>query len=143
MSCFDSIYCEMELPGSPPNYLKKCPSFQTCDLGKAMNEYIISKDGELLLDVSSSFIYAILKEVLKDQKEPEPSKVFYKRKKITMYASNCVGGGPRNGEYVYYTEDGSDIIDVDYVVQIRNGIVSSIKEISRRVKPALPISERD
>lgn len=133
----------MELPENAPEYLKRCPFFQTYDLGKGMNEYILSEDRELLLNVKHSMIYGMLKEVFGAPENPIPTKIFHKRKKIIMSATNCRGGGPRNGKYVYYTDDGSDIVDINYVVQIRDGKVSSIKEESRNVKPALPLNERN
>lgn len=62
-----------------------------------------------------------------------------------MWASNLRGGAPgkgkKKGQYITYTENGEDCISITYVVQIRNGRVSSIKEKWREVKPARPFAE--
>ena len=140
MGLIDSIHCKMKLPDNAPNFLKKSPFFQTSDLGKSCSDYVITEEGEV--QISNSIMGNFLCEALGvDSKELPPVKVSWKRKKIEMYASNCAGGAPRNGEYVWFTHDGSDYIGITYVVQIRNGKVSSIKEKYREVKAARPISE--
>lgn len=139
MSVPDYIECKMALPADTPDCIKKSPFFQTSDLGGQGNEYQITEDG--LFQITSSIIGNFLMEAMGVTEQPPPTTITWKRKKITMYASNCRGGGPRNGEYVWYTKDGSDYVSITMVVQIRNGKVSSIKEKGRSVKPARPFSE--
>ena len=130
MGLFDEIYCEYELPGEVPEFIKKCPSFQTKDLGEGMGQYIITKEGELFLDLSCYNIPGIPEFFLTNKK------IGYSRKKIEMYGSNIRAAGPRDGKYVWYTDDGSDYISITYIVQIRKGKVTSIKETHRTVEPA-------
>ena len=90
-----------------------------------VGQYILTEDGRLTLPF----------------RDHETVHLNYKRKKITMWAANLRGAKPWCGEYVHYTEDGSDSIRLTYVVQIRNGRVSSIKETHRDVRPARPLKE--
>ena len=129
----------MPLPEDAPDFLKKCPCFQTSDLGKAGNSYTISKDGQFLM--TDCLLSGILLDAFGIKDPPPPMPIVWKRKKIHLYASNLRGGSPRDGKYVYFTENGEDYISINYVVQIRSGKVSSIKEQSRDVKPAKPMSE--
>ena len=100
-----------------------------------MGDFTITENGEVTIDhsIMGDFLaeaVGVSRDLLK------PMRITWKRKKITMYASNLCGAGPRNGKYIYYTKDGSDYISITYVVQIRNGKVSSIKEQSRHSQPA-------
>lgn len=141
MSCYDEIICEMSLPGDVPDFIQKRPVFQTYNLGCKMNVFLL-KDGQLQLDINHCFIAQVLKEALELPEEQLPStSIDYKRKRIVMYASNVRGGKPGKKGYQWYTDDGSDKIDITYVVQIRNSRVSSIKELSRTVEPALPYKD--
>jgi hypothetical protein len=141
MSQYDEIHCKMKLPEDSPEYFKENPFFQTHDLEGIMAEYTITEEGEITLD--NWFMKSILVDVLQIPKENiKPEKLYWKRKKIQMYSSNCCGGGNINGKYVMFTKDGSDCIEISYVVQIRNGKVSSIKESSRSVRPAIKVPER-
>jgi hypothetical protein len=142
MSLVDTVFCEYPLPDNAPEHIKKCPVFQTHDLGEGMGEYILTKDGKLLFknDICSSLL---CKAFGKNVEDIEPFALEYKRKKIELFGSNIRGGRPatkkekENGEtYVYLTDDGSDLIEITYVVQIRNSKVSSIKEKYRKVSPA-------
>lgn len=139
MSVVDEIHCKMSLPADAPEFLKDAPFFQTSDLGKSGNEYQITKDGEF--QITRTILGDIVCQALEITEPPPPTTIEWKRKKIEMYASNLRAGGPRDGQYTYFTEDGSDYISICYVVQIRNGKVSSIKEKFREAKSALPISE--
>jgi hypothetical protein len=139
MGLFDTVHCKKALPADAPEFLKKSPFFQTYDLGRGMGEYTITEDG--VLQVESNMMSWILEEALKVDHKPLAIPLTYRRKRIEMYASNLRGGAPRGGKYVYFTDDGSDYISVTYVVQIRNGKVSSIKEKSRSAQPARPYSE--
>ena len=139
MGLLDDIYCKMPLPEDAPEFLKKCPAFQTYDLGRGMGEYIITEDGQLMME--RHMLTGILMEAFGATEDPPPMPVNYKRKRIEMHGSNIRGGGHRNGEYVWYTNDGSDYIEITYVVQIRNGKVSSIKEKNRTTQPARPFTE--
>jgi hypothetical protein len=137
MGLFDDIYCKKKLPDDAPEFVKKCPSFQTYDLGGGMGQYTITEDGQLMLESN------MMREIFKS--EPKPVPVKYVRKKIEMHATNLRAGAPgkgkKKGQYIYYTENGEDYISIVYVVQIRNGKVSSIKEKWREVKPASPYKE--
>lgn len=135
MSLFDEIRCDMPLPGDVPDFLKKRPDFQTYDLGKGMNEYVITETGQIHL-VRTAVIGALLGLSWCEDFQEEPTPIMWKRKKIHMYASNIRGGSPSENGWISYTADGSDCIDIGYDVQIRNGKVSSIKEVHRIVKPA-------
>lgn len=141
MGLFDEIHCKKKLPDDAPEFVKKCPAFQTYDLGKGMGQYAITEDGQLVLE--SNMMTNILREVFKS--EPKPILVKYVRKKIEMYATNLRGGAPgkgkRKGQYISYTENGEDCMTIVYVVQIRKGRVSSIKEKWREVKAARPLAE--
>jgi len=144
MSLFDEIECKMPLPGDVPEFLKKFPLFQTHDLGQGMNEYEISEQGEIFLVHSALFgliagAFGKSSEDIRNYESKTP--MIWKRKKIHMHASNIRGGSPSKDGYVYYTDDGSDYISINYVVQIRDGKVSSIKETGRSVQPAKKISE--
>jgi len=141
MGLFDEIYCKKKLPDDAPEFVKKCPAFQTYDLGRGMGQYTITEDGQLVLE--SNMMTDILREIFKS--EPKPLPIKYVRKKIEMYASNLRAGGPgkgkNKGKWIEYTENGEDYISITYVVQIRNSRVSSIKEKWRETKSARPISE--
>jgi hypothetical protein len=140
MSLFDEILCKRKLPDDAPDFVKKCPVFQTYDLGKGMGQFTITESGELICE--STMISGML-ENIGFKFHPVPIK--YVRKKIEMHASNLRGGAPgrgkNKGRYINYTENGEDYISIVYVVQIRNGRVSSIKEKWRDVKPARPLVE--
>lgn len=133
---FDEIYCKIKLPEDAPDFVKRIPCFQTYDLGKGMGQYTITEDGELQLD--STTLTFMLAEAMGAPEgfQPKPMKISYKRKRIEMYTSNIRGGAPSKDGYVYYTDDGSDYIEITYIVQIRNSKVSSIKEKIRTAKPA-------
>ncbi len=133
MGLFDDIYCKMPLPDDAPQFVKDCPVFQTYDLGRCMGQYIITEDGRLRY---ADDLTCQLPEHLREAMQPK-----YKRKRIRMHATNLRAGGPRKGEYVWFTTNGEDLIDIDYIVQIRDNKVSSIKETNRRVRPARPVSE--
>lgn len=135
MSLFDEIVCKMPLPDDAPAFVKKYRSFQTCDLGRGMGQYTIDEDRQLYCEFTVSA--RILKQALGIDKLPRVS-MFYRRKRIEMAATNMVGGGPVKGNCVPRTKDGSDCINIVYVVQIRDGKVSSIKEKHRSCEPALP-----
>lgn len=136
MGMLDSIHCKMPLPDESPIFIKENPFFQTYDLGRGMGDYVITEDGQL--QMQSNIMSHILMEALgQSHEDMKPYPLNYKRKRIEMHASNLRGAGPRNGQYVYFTEGGEDYIDITFVVQIRSGKVSSIKEKSRSVKPAL------
>lgn len=140
MSVPDYIHCKMALPADTPECIKKSPFFQTSDLGNAGSDFVITEDGEL--QIEHSIMANILCEALEiDPEAIPPTPIFWKRKKITMYASNCRGGGPRDGKYVWFTDDGSDYVRATMVVQIRSGKVSSIKMTHCSSEPALPFSE--
>jgi hypothetical protein len=138
MSLFDEVEVKMPLPGDVPEFLKKAPLFQTYDLGKSMGNYEITKDGEV--HMLGTPAWDMISEFLKIEMRPMP--LFWKRKKIHLHASNISGGSPSKDGWITYTRDGSDCIDVNYVVQIRNGKVSSIKELSRTVRSAQKMPER-
>jgi hypothetical protein len=127
----------MPLPDDAPKFVKDCPAFQTYDLGKGMGSWTITEDGGLQCD--QTLIGGLLEQEFSVKIPPCP--ISYKRKRIEMTASNLRGAGPRKGKYVYFTEDGSDLIEITYIVQIRNGKVSSIKEKLRTQRPARPMSE--
>lgn len=145
MGLLDEVYCEMPLPDDAPEFLKKCPAFQTYDLGRGMGNFTITKDGILQLtpgtfDLSWCFEITGVKpiEIPPDKITPiKPIPMNYKRKRLEIHATNLRAAGPQGDKYVYYTDDGSDCIDISYIVQIRNGRVSSIKENGRDTKPAL------
>jgi len=142
MSLVDTVLCEYPLPDDTPEHIKKNPVFQTHDLGEGMGEYVLTKDGKLLFknDICSSILCQAFGKNIEDI---EPFTLEYKRKKIELFGSNIRGGRPatkeekENGEtYVFLTDDGSDLIEITYVVQIRNGKISSIKEKHRKTTPA-------
>lgn len=136
MGLIDSIHCKMPLPEGSPDFIKKNPFFQTYDLGRAMGDYVITEDGQL--QMQNCLVGHILLEALgMGQEDMKPLPINYKRKKIEIYASNLRAAGPRDGGYAYFTENGDDYISITFVVQIRNGKVSSIKEKHRSVQPAL------
>ena len=139
MALFDTILCEMALPDPVPEFLKREPIFQTYDLGKGMGEYVITKDGRLRMRETAEI--KSLKSWFGAKNYEKLIARNYSRKRIEMYGSNLRGGAPRDGKYVYFTEDGSDYVGITYVVQIRDGVVSSIKEKSRTVTPARPMKE--
>ncbi len=137
MGLFDTICCKKQLPDNAPDFVKECPVFQTYDLGRGMGEYTITEDGRLLMD--SNLTTWMIREAL-GCKEFPPVPLEYKRKRIEMRADNLRGGAPRGKRYVYFTDDGGDYTEVVYVVQIRDGKVSSIKEKFRQCQPAQPIA---
>ena len=51
MGLFDTVLIKMPLPDDAPEFVKKCPVFQTYDLGRGMGEYFID---ELDKDLGSS-----------------------------------------------------------------------------------------
>lgn len=140
MSCPDSIHCKMPLPEAP-EHVKRCPVFQTSDLGNNLGEYTITEDGKLVLNNCAMGRLLMQSLGAPNDYEPQPILVEYVRKRIEMFASNMLGSATREGKRIVYTDDGSDRIDITYVVQIRNSKVSSIKEKCRTVTPARPISE--
>lgn len=135
MSLIDSIRCEMPLPEGAPDYFVRNPYFQTYDLGRGMGDYVITKDR--VLQVENTIMASILMEAIGVEQQPLAIPLNYKRKRLEMYGSNLRAAGPRNGTYVHFTENGDDYVEITFVVQIRNGKVSSIKEKHRSVKPAL------
>ncbi len=138
MSLFDEVEVKMPLPGDVPDFLKGRQLFQTYDLGKGMGEYEISEDGKVC--ILSTPAWSILSGVLELKMQPMP--LFWKRKKIRLHTSNIAGGSPSKDGWITYTKDGSDCVEINYVVQIRDGKVSSIKETNRVVKPAQKLPER-
>lgn len=140
MSSFDTIVCKMKLPEDAPDFVKKNPVFQTYDLGCRMDDYIITEEGELVV---RPLALQILSKSFGKQLLDLLAPVNYKRKRIEMYTTNLRGGSPtKDGKYVYYTDGGVDLVDITYVVQIRSGKVSSIKEKFRKVRPAVDWAER-
>lgn len=135
----DDVHCKMSLPEDAPACIKESPFFQTYDLGKGMGRWVITEEGELQCEGNLEFY--ILGEACGFEGDMPAVAVKYKRKRIELFGSNLRGGGPRGKKYVWFTDDGSDYISITYVVQIRNGKVSSIKEKSRSVQPALPYAE--
>lgn len=138
MSLFDTVLCKAKLPDDAPSFLKDCPSFQTYDLGGTMADYEITADGTLIL--VSTVLSGMLAAAF-GGKKVVPVPVNYRRKRIELHASNLCGGAPSKEGYVKFTQDGEDAMDITYVVQIRDGKVSSIKEKWRRVDAAMPISK--
>jgi hypothetical protein len=136
MGLFDEIHCKMPLPGEPPEFVKRCPVFQTYDLGCGMGAYTITKDGQLVIE--STMLSDQFAEIMGVEFRPSPMN--FCRKRIEMHASNLRAGAPGKGrdkgKYINYTDDGSDWVQIGYVVQIRDDRVSSIKETSRVVSPA-------
>lgn len=137
MGLFDSIHCKMPLPDDAPEHVKACPVFQTYDLGRGMNDYVIDEDGRLFLE---SGLMSELITTLTGKTTPFLP-IEYDRKRIEMSACNGRGGRPTKNGYEVFTEDGSDRVEIGYVVQIRNGVVSSITEKYRSSKPARPMAE--
>ena len=137
MSLFDTIHCKRALPDDAPEFVKKSPVFQTYDLGRGCGDWTITEEGELRADrnIATEIFAEALNVCI------PPVMVRYKRKRIEMYATNLRGGGPRGKKYVFFTENGEDCISITYVVQIRNGKVSSIREKWRQAQPALPLKE--
>jgi len=129
---FDSIHCKMSLPEGTPEYFKENPYFQTYDLGCWMGDYVITEEGRL--QMQNSLVSNVLME---NHEDVTPITISYKRKRIEMYATNLRGGAFRDGKYVNFTDGGVDCIEITLIVQIRSGKVSSIKEKSRFVKPAI------
>ena len=138
MGLFDEIHCKMPLPGDPPDFVLARPLFQTYDLGRGMGDYTITGDGRLLMD--GSMATHLLEQVLQTG-DITPLCLGYKRKRIEMHADNVRGGRHVAGQYRWFTEGGVPAVHISYVVQVRNGRVSSIKEKWRKEEPALPFAE--
>lgn len=138
MSLFDTVTCHYSLPGDVPNFLKECPVFQTYDLGRGMGEYVLDSEGRLW--ISNTMLGGLLTQALGVNKGVDATLVPYKRKRMELYASNLRGGSPSPNGYIHYTEDGSDYVQITYVVNIRDG-KTRIKELSRSSEPARPIVE--
>ena len=141
MSLFDTVKILCPLPENTPEFIKKCPVFQTSDLGEGMGNYIVTKEGKLCFH--SDPISMILCKALGTQLEDiKPVEVVYKRKKIELYSTNIIGGKPgKNDDYIWLTNNGEDAITISYILQIRNGKVSSIKEKNRSIKSAQKFEE--
>ena len=125
MGLFDEVHCRYPLPDDAPEFVRRFRAFQTYDLGRGMGEYTITEEGQLCASLNSW----------------RPGPIYYKRKRLELYASNLRGGKPTPSGFQYYTENGEDYVSIVYVVQIRDGKVSSIKEKWRRVLPARPMKE--
>lgn len=138
MGMFDNVVIHNKLlPNDAPQFLHRCPVFQTYDLGRGMRDFTIGPDGVLMMDGPGliSFVF----DALGVRFDPIPVK--YVRKRLEIHATNLRGSkGPPN-KRITYTDNGEDMVDISYVVQIRNGKVSSIKELNRTVKKARPIKE--
>lgn len=130
---FDNVVCRYPLPGNVPDFLKKKPWFQTRDLYGGMNDYEITKDG-VVKPVIDSGLLDFCRELGLEMDAP----LRWKRKRLEIYASNISSGRPMpDGSYGYTTFDGQEMCDITYVVNIRNSVVSSIRELHRRTEPAL------
>jgi hypothetical protein len=137
MGLFDTVLIKMPLPDDAPEFVKKCPVFQTYDLGRGMGEYFIDEDGKLWYE-ANDYTYILCEAFGVEPKDVKPILCNYKRKKLELDASNIRGGrrDPETNSYVMLTENGEDACSIVYTVQIRNGKVSSIKEKHRKVEPA-------
>jgi hypothetical protein len=132
MGCnFDTVVCRYPLPGDVPTFLKKCPVFQTNDLGGGMGDFEITVDGHVKRTIDKD-VSAYLRSIGVELEAP----LKWKRKKIEISGSNLRCGRPSPGGYQYFTDDGSDYCQIVYVVQIRDSVVSSITERVRKTKPA-------
>lgn len=137
MSLFDTVTIECELPPTAPNWLKRCPVFQTSDLGQAMGDYTITKDRSFLM--VNSIIGSILSQACDITIKALP--IRYKRKRLSLYATNLRGGRPVGKEYCHFTDNGDPYVWITYTVWIYNGKAGPIRETSRCEKPARPVSE--
>lgn len=128
MSCnFDNVICRYPLPGDVPEFLKNSPVFQTSDLGGGMGDYEITESGEVR-PVFDQVTVEICRRLGLDVVAP----LQWKRKRLEIYASNICGGKPMpDGSYKHLTRNGEEPLWITYVVQIRNSVVSSIKELRR------------
>lgn len=147
MGMFDTVEVRCELPTNAPEFVVRSPVFQTYDLGRGMNDYAITKDKRLV--ITRSCIEAILMKAFKTPKDvaeqikKHVTPLTYRRKRLELYASNLRGGKPmgKKKKWQVFTANGEQMVEVTYVVQIRDGLVSSIKEKHRRVEDALPMSK--
>lgn len=139
MSLFDTVTIECDLPDGAPEWLKRCPVFQTSDLGQCMADYAITKDRELVIEDTA--IGPTIREAFGFSKPPQRVPVKYKNKQLELYASNIRGGRLVGKQYRHFTEDGQPCTSLVYVVWIRDGKAGPIREVSRDERPALPMSK--
>jgi len=139
MSLFDTVTIECDLPDNAPEWLKRCPVFQTYDLGNHMSDYSITKDRELVID--DTCIGYMIREALGIIRQPERLPIKYKHKRLVLYASNIRGGRKVGKKYRHFTEDGQPCTSLVYVVWIRDGKAGPIRENARNEEPALPMSK--
>jgi len=140
MSTPDTVTVECELPDDAPQWLKDTPVFQTRDLGDTMSDYRITKDRELVLDRTP--VGCIVRRALGvDEKAVRSTPVQYANKRIELYATNIRGGKRRKSVYCYFTEHGEPACNITYRVWIRKGKAGPIREKSRSLCAALPMSE--
>lgn len=138
MGLFDEVTVLCELPENAPEFVRKCPVFQTYDLGRGANEYEITEDREFVMTGSAVGLMLATAFGAGDVKFKTP--VPFKRKRLELYTTNGCGGRRVGKTYMNFTKNGEPYVAITYVVQIRSGFVSSIKEKSRVEKPALPKS---
>ena len=139
MSLFDTVTIECDLPDTAPDWLKRCPVFQTNDLGGMMADYAITKDRQLVIE--DTCIGPIIREALGITEQPQCVPVKYKRKRLELFATNIRGGRKVGNTYCHFTENGEQYVNILYVVWIRDGIAGPIREKSRSDGDALPMSE--
>lgn len=107
MGMFDYLRSDYPLPGERPVWATE---FQTKDLGRMMERYVIAADGSLMTQGGSPVdVNAI----------------------VTFYDSNVVASGPG-----YYTADGSDAHFVEWCAVFLHGKLQSVEQTENLRDPA-------
>jgi len=112
MGLFDEIVCDLELPGTKPDFVRSGHRYQTKDLDCDMSTYRIDETGKL-------------------DYEPPFTGI------IEFYSSNWAG----YGYGAAWTTDGQDIESVDYRATFVDGRVLGIEQTSYEKKACLSSSD--
>lgn len=135
MGLFDEVTVHPSLlPDDAPEHVKRCPVFQTYDLGRGMGDYEITADRKVICGSTARLL-----KLMPDSNITAEQK--WKRKRIELYASNLRGGRMVGKKYRSFTDDGEPVVAVTYVVWIRNGRAGKVMEVRRDEEPALPMSK--
>lgn len=125
MGMYDDIVCDYPLPGEPPSFVGPGHAFQTKDLDCAMSTYRITADGELKLE----------REIF--SADQGNAVVVDFTGEVRFYTSNVAGGS----HGFTFTRHGENAETVEYVAEISHGKLTSLRQTSRTVRPALSMRD--